>query len=104
MGLSLDGLTTARRALPPEAPLAMPAQDLRRAPSPGAPPASSPRGMAWRRALVLGGGVRMARPAAFAIRLKTWLAMHDGLRTSRRYRAVYDALAAGLTDYITAGK
>jgi DNA-binding transcriptional LysR family regulator len=45
---------------------------------------------------------RLARvlPAAFFIRLETWLVMHEDLRASRRCRVAYDALAAGLSDYI----
>jgi DNA-binding transcriptional LysR family regulator len=39
-------------------------------------------------------------PDAFALTLDTWLAMHEDLRTSRRCRVVFDALAAGLGDYI----
>jgi DNA-binding transcriptional LysR family regulator len=39
-------------------------------------------------------------PDAFELTLDTWLAMHEDLRTSRRCRVVFDALAAGLGDYI----
>jgi DNA-binding transcriptional LysR family regulator len=39
-------------------------------------------------------------PAAFSLELETWLAMHEDLRASRRCRVVFDALAAGLSDYI----
>ena len=39
-------------------------------------------------------------PDAFAPILDTWLAMHEDLRTSRRCRVVFDALAAGLGRYI----
>ncbi len=39
-------------------------------------------------------------PEAFSIRLETWLAMHENLRDSRRCRVTFDALAAGLGDYI----
>ena len=35
--------------------------------------------------------------------LDTWLAMHEDLRTSRRCRIVFDALAAGLARYIRGG-
>ena len=57
----MDGVSAGFRALPAEAPLAMPVQVLghasgrgsRRAPS----PPSSPRGMWWRRLLVIGGAV-----------------------------------------------
>jgi DNA-binding transcriptional LysR family regulator len=39
-------------------------------------------------------------PGEFSIGLDTWLAMHADLRASRRCRLVFDALAAGLADYI----
>jgi DNA-binding transcriptional LysR family regulator len=39
-------------------------------------------------------------PDAFELKLDTWLAMHENLRSSRRCRAVFDALAAGLGAYI----
>lgn len=39
-------------------------------------------------------------PDAFELTLDTWLAMHEDLRTSRRCRAVLDALEAGLRDHI----
>jgi len=39
---------------------------------------------------------------AFELTLDTWLAMHEDLRTSRRCRVVFDALAAGLGGYIKA--
>src|SRR5882724_11736583 len=39
-------------------------------------------------------------PEAFELTLDTWLAMHEDLRTSRRCRVVFDALAAGLGVYI----
>jgi DNA-binding transcriptional LysR family regulator len=39
-------------------------------------------------------------PDAFAPPLDTWLAMHEDLRTSRRCRVVFDALAVGLGGYI----
>jgi DNA-binding transcriptional LysR family regulator len=39
-------------------------------------------------------------PGAFELTLDTWLAMHEDLRTSRRCRVVFDALAAGLGAYI----
>jgi DNA-binding transcriptional LysR family regulator len=41
-------------------------------------------------------------PEAFELTLDTWLAMHEDLRTSRRCRVVFDALATGLGDYIRA--
>jgi len=39
-------------------------------------------------------------PKAFRLTLDTWLAMHADLRTSRRCRVVFDALATGLNRYI----
>jgi DNA-binding transcriptional LysR family regulator len=39
-------------------------------------------------------------PEVFELKLDTWLAMHENLRTSRRCRIVFDAIAAGLGDYI----
>ncbi|NGM23380.1 glucans biosynthesis glucosyltransferase MdoH [Roseomonas stagni] len=63
----MDGLTeTPWRALPEEAPLDMPAQSMRAMPgTPGpAKRPSSPRGMAWRRLLVLGGAVLLTAFAA----------------------------------------
>ncbi|HTR17533.1 MAG TPA: LysR family transcriptional regulator [Acetobacteraceae bacterium] len=39
-------------------------------------------------------------PGAFSFQLDTWLAMHEDLRASPRCRATFDALAAGLSDYI----
>jgi len=39
-------------------------------------------------------------PEAFSIGLETWLAMHEDLRASRRCRVAFDALSAGLADYI----
>lgn len=37
-------------------------------------------------------------PDAFGLDLPLWIVMHEDLRTSRRCRAVFDALATGLTD------
>lgn len=56
----MDDLTTQAapfRALPGEAPLAMPTQSLREAPPPSPRPVSSPRAMALRRFVVIGGAV-----------------------------------------------
>ncbi|QCI67485.1 LysR family transcriptional regulator [Phreatobacter stygius] len=39
-------------------------------------------------------------PEAFQLTLDTWVAMHEDLRSSRRCRVVFDALVAGLGDYI----
>src|SRR5271157_4673521 len=48
------------RALPDEAPLAMPTQSLRIAPARSARPASSPRGIGTRRLLVIGGAAALS--------------------------------------------
>jgi len=37
-------------------------------------------------------------PDAFGLDLPLWIVMHEDLRTSRRCRVVFDALATGLTD------
>ena len=39
-------------------------------------------------------------PDAFELKLDTWIAMHENLRTSHRCRIVFDALAEGLGEYI----
>jgi DNA-binding transcriptional LysR family regulator len=39
-------------------------------------------------------------PDAFTFRLDTWVTMHEDLRASPRCRVVFDALVAGLDDYI----
>jgi DNA-binding transcriptional LysR family regulator len=39
-------------------------------------------------------------PDAFRFRLDTWVTMHEDLRASPRCRVAFDALAAGLEDYI----
>ncbi len=41
-------------------------------------------------------------PDVFELELGMWLAMHENLRTTPRCRAVFDGLAAGLTDYLRA--
>jgi membrane glycosyltransferase len=56
---SLSGQSSPFRPLPDEAPLAMPTQSLRESPPRAARPASSPRAMALRRLLVIGGAVVM---------------------------------------------
>jgi len=58
----MDGLTPAGstfRALPDEAPLGMPTQSLRDKASTARRPSTAPRGIAWRRALVIGGAIVM---------------------------------------------
>jgi len=37
---------------------------------------------------------------AFDYRLEIWVAMHEDLKASRRMRLMFDALAAGLSDYL----
>lgn len=39
-------------------------------------------------------------PAHFELSLDTWVTMHEDLRASPRCKAVFDALVAGLSDYI----
>jgi DNA-binding transcriptional LysR family regulator len=39
-------------------------------------------------------------PEAFALKLDTWVAMHEDLRSSRRCNVVFHALADGLASYI----
>ncbi len=60
----MDGLTVPFRALPDEAPLAMPAQNLQAAPGRTPRPASSPPRMGLRRLLVIGGAVLITAVAA----------------------------------------
>jgi membrane glycosyltransferase len=54
-----EGVGPAFRALPEEAPLAMPTQSLDAAPPRGGRPASAPRGLFLRRLFVIGGAVAM---------------------------------------------
>ncbi|MDP9095838.1 MAG: glucans biosynthesis glucosyltransferase MdoH [Pseudomonadota bacterium] len=53
----MDGLTLPFSGMPPETPLPMAAQSLRQKPARLPRPASSPRSIAWRRLLVVGGAV-----------------------------------------------
>lgn len=39
-------------------------------------------------------------PELFRIPLGTWVVMHESIRTAPRYRVTFDALVAGLQDYI----
>jgi len=39
-------------------------------------------------------------PGAVRFGLEMWLVMHEDLKSTRRVRRLYDALAAGLTDYL----
>jgi DNA-binding transcriptional LysR family regulator len=39
-------------------------------------------------------------PEAFSHPLDTWVVMHEDLRASAPVRAVFDALVAGLKDYL----
>ena len=55
----MDGEPHGFRALPDEAPLEMPEQSLRDAPSPGPRPATAPRGLWARRLAVIGGAAAM---------------------------------------------
>ncbi len=60
----LTGQTHAFRALPDEAPLAMPTQSLRSRPASGRKPSTAPPGMIWRRSLVIGGAAAMTAEGA----------------------------------------
>ncbi len=55
----MDGLTASFHGMPPEAPLEMAAQSFRHKPSRTPRPASSPRSIAWRRLLVVGGAIAL---------------------------------------------
>jgi membrane glycosyltransferase len=67
----MDSLTatTRPRALPAEAPLPMPEQSLRVAPSGRRRPASSPRGIFLRRLLVIGGAIAMTGVGTWQMKL-----------------------------------
>ncbi|OWV93275.1 LysR family transcriptional regulator [Rhizobium sp. R72] len=39
-------------------------------------------------------------PECFRIPLDTWVVMHEGIKTARRYRVTFDALVDGLTKYV----
>jgi DNA-binding transcriptional LysR family regulator len=41
---------------------------------------------------------------AFALRLDTWVTMHEDLRASPRCRVAFDALVAGLDDYVAGAR
>jgi DNA-binding transcriptional LysR family regulator len=45
-------------------------------------------------------GLVRVLPEIFELKLDTWLAMHENLRSSPRCRIVFDAVAAGLGEYI----
>ncbi|RYY08015.1 MAG: glucan biosynthesis glucosyltransferase H, partial [Alphaproteobacteria bacterium] len=53
----MDGLITPFQGMPPESPLPMAAQSFRQKPGRTPRPPSSPRSIAWRRLLVVGGAV-----------------------------------------------
>jgi membrane glycosyltransferase len=57
------------RALPQEAPLAMPTQSLRIVPAASARPASSPRGIGFRRLLVIGGAIALSTAGTYEMYL-----------------------------------
>lgn len=44
--------------------------------------------------------LRRVLPEAFALKLDTWVTMHEDLRNSPRCRATFDALVAGLQRYV----
>ena len=56
--------TTVFRALPDEAPLAMPTQSLRESPPRSPRPASAPRAMLLRRVVVIGGAIALTGAGA----------------------------------------
>jgi membrane glycosyltransferase len=64
MDISVDDVAIAIRALPDEAPLAMPTQSLRGTHSRSARPTSAPRAMALRRLLVIGSAVALTAVGA----------------------------------------
>ena len=72
---------TTWRALPEPAPLEMPVQSLREPPSPG-PSArpSAPRGMVWRRVVVLGGAVLLTAFATYEMSLVLDVTRPTGLQ------------------------
>jgi hypothetical protein len=39
-------------------------------------------------------------PSAFAPKVEMWVVMHEDLRTTLRYRSVFDALVEGLAGYV----
>jgi membrane glycosyltransferase len=67
----MDELTRSLQplALPPEHPLSMPEQSLWSRPDRHASPASSPRSIAWRRALVFGAAIGLTGEAAYEMYL-----------------------------------
>jgi hypothetical protein len=40
-------------------------------------------------------------PELFRIPLDTWVVMHEGIKTARRYRVTFDALVDGLMNYVS---
>jgi DNA-binding transcriptional LysR family regulator len=42
-------------------------------------------------------------PSAFALKVEMWVVMHEDLRTTLRYRSVFDALVEGLAGYVDEG-
>ncbi|MGI4792727.1 MAG: hypothetical protein ACRYG8_01320, partial [Janthinobacterium lividum] len=53
----MDGLSSSFQGMPPEMPLPMVAQSFRQKPGRTPRPPSSPRSIAWRRLLVVGGAL-----------------------------------------------
>ncbi len=39
-------------------------------------------------------------PGVFELPLDTWVAMHENLKSSPRWRVTFDALTKGLLDYV----
>ncbi len=50
--------------------------------------------------LGLRSGLVRVLPTVLRLKLPIWLAMHGDLRTNRRYRLVFNALAEGLSEYL----
>ena len=71
-----DAPATATPWLPPEAPLEMPVQDLRRGRLAGPRPPSTPPHMAWRRTAVFGGTALLSLVAAYQM---WWLLRGNGI-------------------------
>jgi DNA-binding transcriptional LysR family regulator len=48
-------------------------------------------------------GLVRVLPTAFSPAVELWVAMHEDLRSTARYRTVFDALTAGLRSYVQSG-
>ena len=45
-------------------------------------------------------GLELELPDVFELPLDTWVAMHENLKSSPRWRVTFDALVKGLLDYV----